>query len=88
MLPSSHEEDSTKPIDADACAPKEPTIDASMKNISTLVTYANIEGILNPIIRLSFSAPVMDFPSRICVNNLSLLLLENIYYVNGAKLLF
>ena len=61
----SHVVDSIKPILAEAAAPRCPTMEASMKNIIMLVICASIDGILNPIIRLSFSPVVIGSPLRI-----------------------
>ena len=46
---------SIRPMLADASAPRCPTMEASIKNIITVVIWARIEGMLNPTIRLNFS---------------------------------
>ena len=69
---------STKPMAAGASAPRLPTIAWSMKNIITLVICANIEGILNKYIKLSFSAFVIASPLRILPSSMSLFFFANI----------
>ena len=77
---------STKPIDADGLVPKCPTIDASMKNISTVVIWARIDGILNCTIKLSFSPFVMTLPSRMLASSASVLVVENISFNSVTKI--
>ena len=86
-LPISHVVDSTKPILAEASAPRCPTMEASMKNIMTVVIWANIEGILKLTISLSFSFCGMGWPLRMFANSASLFLFPNIPYFNDAKLI-
>lgn len=62
--PKSHVVESTMPTAAEASAPSRPTMEASIKNISVEVICANIEGILSPMMRASFSRLDMSFPSR------------------------
>ena len=69
----SHSVDSTNPILAEAAAPKCPTIAASMKNMSTTVICASIDGTLSSTIRSSFSRVVICLPMRIFSSNSSLL---------------
>lgn len=85
ILPNSHVDDSTRPMDADACAPRRPTIEASIKNIITLVICARMDGMLNPIIRFSFSLPVIGLPSRIAASNMSVFLMFNVFLFECAK---
>ena len=66
--PISHPVVSTMPMAADALAPRCPTIDASMKNITVADICARIEGILRLTISLSFSLCVISRPSRIYAN--------------------
>ena len=77
-LPKSHVDDSTSPHAAAASTPIRPTIAWSMKNIITLVICANIEGILNKYIKLSFSAFVIASPLRILPSSMSLFFFANI----------
>ena len=72
ILPNNHVVDSTNPIEADGPAPKCPTMEASMKNINTLVICANIDGILNETMRFILSAVVNGFPLRIASSSMSL----------------
>ena len=72
MLPMSHVVLSTRPMAAEAPAPKWPTIEASMKNMSTAVTCAKIDGMLRLTISLSLSLVVIDRPSRMSASNASL----------------
>jgi hypothetical protein len=60
----SHDADSTSPMDAEALAPRCPTIDASMKNMTVADSWARIDGILRLTISLSFSPCVISRPSR------------------------
>ena len=78
MLLKSQVVDSTRPMLAEASAPKCPTMEASMKNIITLVICASIDGILNSTIKLSFSLVLRACPSRILASNLSVVFLPNI----------
>lgn len=84
-LPNSQVVLSTKPIDADGLVPKCPTIDASMKNISTVVIWARMDGMLNCTIKLSFSPFVITLPSRMLANSASVLVVENISFLYVAK---
>ena len=77
---------STKPIEADASVPKWPTMEASIKNINTVVICARIDGILNSTIKLSFSPRVNVLFSRIFANKASLFLLENIPLYSRTKI--
>lgn len=86
MLPNNQVVLSTKPIDADGLVPKCPTIDASMKNISTVVIWARIDGILNCTIKLSFSPFVMLLPSRMLASSASVLVVENISFNSVTKI--
>jgi hypothetical protein len=72
-LPKSHVDDSTKPHAAAASTLMRPTMAWSMKNINTLVSCANIEGMLNWKIKLSIWPLVMGLFSLINANNWSLL---------------
>ena len=85
-LPNSHVVLSTKPIEADASVPKWPTMEASIKNINTVVICARIDGILNSTIKLSFSPRVNVLFSRIFANKASLFLLENIPLYSRTKI--
>ena len=72
--PTSHSVLSIKPIDAEAAEPKWPTMAASMKNISTIEIWANMDGILSSTIRLNFSRVVISCPSRMQANSFSVFL--------------
>ena len=63
--PMSHPVVSTSPMDAEALAPRCPTIEASMKNITVAEICARMEGILRLTISQSFSLWVIVRPSRI-----------------------
>lgn len=63
-LPINQVVDSISPMLAEASAPRCPTMEASMKNIITVEICANIEGMLSPTIRLSFSRRAMSRPKR------------------------
>ena len=56
---------STSPMEAEALAPKWPTIEASMKNITVAEICARMEGILRLTMSQSFSLWVIVRPSRI-----------------------
>ena len=77
-LPNNQIVGSMRPILAEAAVPRCPTMLASMKNIITVVSCANIDGILKLTMSRSFSPRVMGNPLRMLANNLSLLLLPNI----------
>ena len=78
ILPQSHVDDSISPIAAEARVPRWPTMAASMKNISTVVICANIEGMLKSTIRLNISLRVISSWPRIFASNISLLRIKNI----------
>ena len=63
--PSSHVVVSTRPMAAEARAPRCPTIEASMKNITVAEICARILGMERLTMRRSFSPCVIVFPSRI-----------------------
>ena len=63
--PISHPVDSTSPMAAEALAPRCPTIEASMKNITVADICARMEGILKLAMSQSFSLCVIVFPSLI-----------------------
>ena len=63
--PISQPEVSTIPMAAEAFAPRCPTIEASMKNITVAEICARIEGILRLTMSQSFSLCVIVRPSRI-----------------------
>ena len=75
---NSHVDDSTKPMDADWRAPRLPTIDASMKNITMADICESIDGTLSWAISRSFSPRVMVRPSRMYDNSSSPLFFPNI----------
>ena len=77
MLLKSQVVDSTRPMLAEASAPKCPTMEASMKNIITLVICANIEGMLKSTIKLSFSRVVSASPPLILASSLSVVFLPS-----------
>ena len=76
MLPISHVVLSIRPIDAEASAPKCPTIAASMKNMSTLVICANIDGMLRLTMSCSFSVIVICAPLRMLASKASVLFID------------
>ena len=63
--PISHPVVSTSPMEAEALAPRCPTIEASMKNITVAEICARMEGILRLTMSQSFSRWVIVRPSRI-----------------------
>jgi hypothetical protein len=85
--PSSQVVVSTIPMAAVACAPRCPTIAASMKNITVADICAKMLGILKLTMSLSFSACVIVRPSRIYDNSSSLLLGMDVVLITAAKLL-
>ena len=62
MLPSSHIVVSISPIEADACAPMLPTIDASMYCIIVVVSCARIAGVARNITSRACSPSVIGLP--------------------------
>ena len=75
---NSHVDDSTSPIEADWRAPRLPTIEASMKNITVADICDRIDGTLSCAIKRSFSARVMARPWRMYDSSSSLLLFTDI----------
>ena len=73
----SHVDDSTSPQAAAASTLMRPTIAWSMKNITTLVSCARIDGMLSCTIRFSLSLRVICPPVRILSNRASLSFFEN-----------
>ena len=63
--PISHPVVSTSPMAAEAFAPRCPTIEASMKNITVAEICARMLGILNCVMSANFSREVIVRPSLI-----------------------
>ena len=83
-LPMSQVVDSMSPMLAEAAAPRCPTMAASMKNMSTVVICARMDGTLRSTINLSFSCMVIVLPMRIFSSNISLRFAIP-YYIYGCK---
>ena len=80
--PISHPVVSTSPMAAEAFAPRCPTIEASMKNITVAEICARIEGILRLTMSQSFSRWLIVRPSRMYDRSSSLFFT---FFIQSAK---
>ena len=77
--------DATRPMEADASAPRLPTIAASMYCITMEDSWANIAGKLNLSVRLSLCEKVIGLPSFICDSRRSVSFCMERLCIGGGK---